>query len=308
MIPHLRMRHFRVFLAACENRSLTRTAQALNTSQPALSRTLREIEDAVGGPLFERGPKGLVLTMTGETLRQFLAAGVAQIEQGLKIAQGAQELRTVSIGILPNVARTLIPNAVARFKSEAPEVNVAIYRHSVGDLLTMLRSGEIDFIASRMIEVEDPHGLTFEHLYAEPLVFVAAADHPLAARDEVSPEQMNQYTMVIPTQGTFIRSEMDRYLFATGFAGFSRTIETISLDFVRSYLQVDHSITCMPLGTLEKEIECGTFVRLRTIGREITGSVGLAFINGRSLSLEARRLVKLIRIGAENPHGTDIAD
>lgn len=294
----LRMRHHRVFLALCEHRTLTRAAETLNTVQPALSRTLREMEEVIGAPLFDRGSSGLTLTAAGETLRQFLSAGITQIEQGLRAASGSGMVTKVSVGMLPNVARTLVPATVARFKQYAPGVKVRLYRAAVRELLAMMRGGEIDFIASRMIELEDPHGLTFEHLYAEPLIFAAASGHPLAGRDALSAEDLDDYTVVVPVPGTFIRTEMDRFLFARGFPSFRNTVETISLDFIRTYLERYGGIACIPLGTVEEELETGRMTRLPVGGAGITGSVGLSFITGRALSPEAQRLVQMLRDAA----------
>lgn len=291
----IRMRHLRVFLALCEHKTLTRTAEALNTVQPALSRTLKELEDEIGAPLFERTSKGLKLTVEGEGLREHLAAGLAQIEQGVQIASGHRRAETVSVGMLPNVARTLLPRAVERFKAADPEVTVRLNWSSAPDLVAMMRRGEIDFLASRMLSLEDQPGIVFEHLYSEPIVFVVRTGHPLAEARGLIPHDLEPYIVVLPQHGTIIRSEVDRFLFSLGYGEFPNRIETVSFEFVRTFAAGTDAVVCIPMGGVRQELARGSLVRLAMRGEEILGSVGLSFLKERDLTPAARRLMRCIR-------------
>lgn len=298
------MRHFRVFMALCEHRTLTRAAEALNTVQPALSRTLKELEDEIGAPLFERTSNGLRLTAEGEGLREHLAAGIAQIEQGVQFASGHRKAETVSIGMLPNVARRLVPNAVARFKVHHPEVTVRLHWSSVRELVAMMRQGEVDFLASRMLSLEDQPGIVFEHLYNEPLVFVAHHRHELAGRTDVTPHELEPFTVVVPPPGTIIRRELDRYLFAQGYGTFPDRVETVAFEFVRTFLEGGVAVACVPLGSVKQELETGALVQLDMSGDDIPGNVGFSFLTDRELSRAARQLVSCLRKAAEDLAGS----
>ena len=109
MDNRIRMRHLRCFVEVARTGSITRAAAVLNTVQPSLSRSLRELEDAIGQPLFERTGSGLVLTTTGETFLRHVGVGMAQISRGIRQAQGAIERQAVTVGVLPNVMRTIAP-------------------------------------------------------------------------------------------------------------------------------------------------------------------------------------------------------
>jgi LysR family pca operon transcriptional activator len=292
------MRHVRSFLALCEHHTVTNAAEALNTVQPALSRTLRELETQLGATLFQRTGKGLVLTPAGETLRQHLSAGMAQIEQGVLQASGLGKAARVAVGMLPNVTRTLVPAAVRRFKETSPEVTVRLYWAGVPELVALLRKGEIDFLASRLLSLDSLAGLSFEHLYSEPLVFVVRAGHPLAGRDGVSLADVDRHPVILPLPGTIIRAEFDRFLVARGFAEFANRIETVSFEFTRFYLRENDAVACVPLGSVRRELAEGQLVRLDLSGDELLGSVGLSFLSGRELSPAARQLAQCMREAA----------
>lgn len=289
------MRHVRVFLALCEHKTLTRAAEALNTVQPALSRTLKELEDEIGTPLFDRSSKGLRLTPEGKGLREHLAAGMAQIEQGVRFASGQRKSETVAIGILPNVARRLVPEAVARFKAQHPEVAVRLYSSSVRELVAKMREGEVDFLASRMLSLETQPGIVFEHLYDEPLIFVAQSHHPLSAGSNITPHELEPYPVIIPTPDTIIRRELDRYLFAQGYSDFPNRIETVTFEFARSFLEAGEAVACVPLGAVQHELDSGALVRLDMRGDDIPGNVGFSFLKDRELSRAARHLADCLR-------------
>lgn len=297
-LQKIRMRHIRCFQALCTHKSVTAAAAALNTVQPALSRTLRELEETVGGALFERTAQGLVLTNAGETLRRHVSTGMAQIERGLAQASGLEAARKVSIGMLPNVARTLVLNAVARFKAVAPDVDVRLHWASVPELVDRLRKGEIDFICGRLLSSEHVGGLSFEHLYSEPLIFVVRPDHELAGRKGLTLEEIDRHLVIVPLPGTIIRAELDRYTFARGLTEFSNKIETVSFEFVRPFLQSNDCVGCLPLGAVRQELAEGRLVQLGLLGDELMGSVGMSFVTGRELSPAAAQLAEALRTGS----------
>ncbi|MFV0382647.1 LysR family transcriptional regulator [Paracoccus sp. (in: a-proteobacteria)] len=294
----VRMRHFRVFLALCDHKSLTRAAQALGTVQPALSRTLKEIEEELGQTLFERTSNGLLLTDAGDALHQHLQAGFAQIEYGLQIAAGRRHAETVKIGMLPNVARTIIPRAVARFKQRSPAVTVHLQQGSAVDLCRMMRSNELDFITSRQLLIEDQPDFIFEYLYSEPTVMIVRAGHPLEGQVDISPHDLDRHTVILPPIGTSIRNELDRYLFRLGHGTFANRIETISVGFIKRYLSGMDAVAYLPLGSAREWLAQGTVSRLDMRGGDVIGAVGLSFLRGHKLSGEAAILAQYLREAA----------
>ncbi|WP_425072062.1 LysR substrate-binding domain-containing protein [Sagittula sp. S175] len=291
----LRMRHFRTFLALWEHGSLTAAAKAMNTAQPALSRSLREMEAEIGVPLFERTSRGMTPTPEGAVLHRHLTAGMAQIESGVAQASGARQAETLALGMLPNAARLLVPAALKRFKRDFPDVTVSIYWASVPELIDLLRRGQVDFLASRLVSIEQLAGVLFEHLYDEPLIFAARAGHPLAAAEQVSLAEIDAYTVVVPLSGTIIRTELDRFLFARGAQIFRNRVETVSFEFARAYMAMEDAVLFLPRGSILTELQSGAAVQLALPVDDLTGSVGLSYIADRPLSEAARRLADHLR-------------
>ncbi len=289
------MRHLRCFLEVARQRSITKAAEALNTVQPALSRTLRELEDEIGQPLFERTGQGLVLTMAGETFMRYVGTGMSQIQMGLRQMRDHGGNQAVTMGMLPNVVRTLVPRAVARFKDSAPHIDVRLVTSGAPDMIARLRQGEIDFLIGRLLSLEDIKGISFEPLYAESLTFVVRPDHPLAGRKQVTLQDIDAHLVLAPFPNTIIRKELDKFCVGHGLAEFSNKIETISFEFIRAYLVGHDAVACVPLGAVRQELAGGRLARLDIHGDELVGSVGLTFIAGREINPAAAQLAEIIR-------------
>ncbi|QDZ03323.1 LysR family transcriptional regulator [Nitratireductor mangrovi] len=289
------MRHLRCFVEVARHGSITRAAQALNTVQPSLSRTLRELEDEIGGALFERTGRGLVLTSAGEILMRHVGVGLSQISKGIRQAQEPRGAQIVTMGVLPNVARTVAPRAIARFKANFPGTDVRVVFFPTSALIDHLQEGGVDFLFGRLFSPERLKGVSFEHLYSEPLVFVAHPDHPLAGRPEVTLGDIDAGLVLVPPPGTIIRSELDKFTVAHGLAEFSNKIESILFEFVRAYLARADATACIPLGAVRPELGDRRLVRLNIATDEMVSSVGLSFASGREINPAAAALASVIR-------------
>lgn len=295
----LRMRHIRCFLAVAKAGSITAATTTMNSSQPALSRSLAEIEEIIGQPLFTRTGRGLVLTDAGQTLYRYLDTAVAQIETGTRAASGVAPRPRVSVGMLPNVARTLAVDAAATFKTAHPEVDLNLHWAGVPELISRLHRNEIDFILGRLLSLEHMDGVSFEHLYAEPIIFVVSSDHPFAAApDTVELRDILTEMVIVPMAQTIIRRELDKFLTARSIETFPNKIETVSFEFTRSFLKRYGGIACIPLGAVRSEIADKTLVRLGLQGQELVSSVGITYAAGRDLSDDAQRLADHVRKAA----------
>jgi LysR family pca operon transcriptional activator len=292
----IRMRHIRCFLAVAKAGSVTHAARQLNSSQPAVSRTLAEIEEIIGNPLFERTGRGVALTEAGAKLVRHFDIALTQIETGAVAAQAGGFAAKVALGVLPNVTRTVSVDAVAAFKAVAPEIDVEVHWAHVEELIARLARGEIDFLLGRLLSLEHLQGVTFEHLYAEDLIFTTRPDHPFASVDgPLSVQDFEGEQMLVPLSGTIIRREMDKFLAARGISAFPKQVETVSFEFTRSYLAQHRSVAVIPRGAVRKELDEGQLVDLGIRGEELMSSVGLTFFRDRALSAEAALFADHVR-------------
>lgn len=273
----IRFRHLQSFLSIAQHRSVGAAAHSLAITQPALSKTLRELEEALGVQLFVRDKKGMLLTRFGEIFLQHAAASMASLRQGIDSIKLAENMGAVgvAIGILPNVAARIMPMAIHAFKESAPTTTVRIVTGSNSHLLDQLRLGEIDFVLGRLAQPEYMVGLSFEHLYFESLVLAVRPQHPLAKAQRLRMKMISDYPWILPHHGTIIRLEIDRFLLAQGITAPRDVIETTSIAFGRGYLRSCDSIWFIPRGAVEPDLSDGSLVALPLTSSTMEGPVGI---------------------------------
>ena len=282
----LKLRHLRTLIAVAENGSLIRAADALSITQPAVSKSLAELENIVGKRLFERTSKGVNLTSVGRVLQSYAGMSLRALREGLDNVLNEQtgEVPVAFVGALPNVATTVLPPALLRFAASMPQANVTVRTGSNAQLITALHQGILDFVIGRLAEPSDMQGLSFEPLYTELLVLVVRAEHALAGRCVVEPFELGQCRLLLPDASTVIREAADRFFMASGMGLPRLTLQTIDLSFGRSYTLQSDAVWFVPLGAVERELQQGVLKRLPVDTQITQGAVGLTRRTNRAFS------------------------
>lgn len=234
----IKFRHLDAFSAIARARSFTVAADQLNLTQPAISKTVKELEDILDTKVLERSRSGVSLTPQGEVFLQFAEQSTAALRHGLRSIQAsAGTAGRLSIGALPSVASSLLPQAVLTFSAQSPNTQVEIHEGAHLDLTTRLRSGTMDIVVGRLGKPDTMIGLIFQQLYSEQVVIVARPDSPaLAVRD---PAELEAYRVLYPPKDAAIRPLVARMLISKGVPLFRNRIETASPVFGRAVTLAD---------------------------------------------------------------------
>lgn len=296
----LKMRHFRTLLAIAEQGSLVRAAKALNISQPAVTKTLTELEDITAQLLFERSPKGVTLTAAGRILVRHAGAGLRTIHDGLSSLSSHEEgdAPTLVIGALPNVGATVVAPALVRFAAVWPQARLTVRAGYNAPLISALKQGTLDMVVGRLAEPSAMQGLSFEHLYTEPLLLVVRPGHELARLSSIHPDLLYRYRLVLPDASTSVREAANRFFMTLGGGLPRHTIDTIDLSFGRSYVLQSDAVWCIPLGAIENDLQQGTVVRLPIDTRGTEGPVGVTLRVEHTPSEALLQVLDEIRISA----------
>lgn len=293
----LKMRHLRTLVAIAEQGSLVRAAKVLSVTQPAVTKTLVELEDIAGHRLFDRTPKGVTLTGAGQILLRHTGTSLRAIQEGLSSLSCAEEDEAPSlvVGALPNVDASLLAPALVRFAVSVPRAKVCVRTAHNAQLMTALKQGVLDMVVGCLAEPSDMQGLSFEQLYSEPYLLVVRTGHELSLLQDVDPALMKGYRFVLPDAGTRARETANRFFMTVGTGLPLRTIETIDLAFGRSYVLHSDAIWIASMGAVENDLKKGTLVRLNIDTSSTEGPVGLTLRADRTPSESAKRLLDEIR-------------
>lgn len=301
----IKLRHLRSLVAIAEHGSLVRAADSLSITQPAVSKTLAELEEIVDQRLCERTSKGVSLTDAGQILMRYVGSSLRTLHEGLDSVARARsgDAPVILIGALPNVAASVLPQALLGLADSMPHARVTVRSGSNAHLISALRQGALDILIGRLGEPSDMQGLSFEQLYTEALVFVVRPGHSLRRRRRLHASELHGHRLVLPDAGTRIREAADRFFLTSGAGLPDNVIETIDVSFGRSYVQQADAVWCVPLGVVESDLQEGRLVRLPLDTRITEGPVGLTLRADTLPSQALQRLVGEIRNSASKRAG-----
>jgi LysR family hca operon transcriptional activator len=216
----MELRHLRYFIAVAEEGSLTLAAEKrLHTSQPSLSRQIRDLEYEAGVPLMSRSVHGIELTDAGRAFLDHARLALAQAETALAAARrAAQPSKPMfALGFLTGQEMDWLPGAMRILRDELPNIQVTVSSQYSPDLAKDLVGGKLDLAFLRP-EANMPD-LEFRLVTKEPLVVVLPSDHRLATRAKIDPHEIVGETFInVSGAAPALRLIIDAYLQREGIA------------------------------------------------------------------------------------------
>ena len=196
--PVIQSRKIRYFLAAADHLHFSAAAAELHISQPALSRSVRQLEERLGVPLFERAAKGVVLTRYGELLAR--RARLMELEaehtlaeiDAIKTGSGG----TLHVGAGPVWLRVFLPPAIRELRRHYPDLQIDLMTGVIETHLAALMNGRIDLLCGDLDFPNHPE-LRRIHLIDLQFVVICGADHPLARKQAVRAEDLVRFPWIV---------------------------------------------------------------------------------------------------------------
>ncbi|HBW8574929.1 TPA: LysR substrate-binding domain-containing protein [Klebsiella pneumoniae] len=292
----IRLRHLHTFVAVAQQGTLGRAAETLNLSQPALSKTLNELEQLTGTRLFERGRLGAQLTLVGE---QFLTHAVKVLDalnsagQALNRKEGLNN-DIVRIGALPTAALGILPTVIGQFHKQQKDITLQVATMNNTMLLAGLKSGEIDIGIGRMSDPELMSGLHYELLFLESLKLVVRSGHPLL-QETVTLSRVMEWPVVVSPKGTVPRQNAEALLQSQGCKMPAGCIETLSASLSRQ-LTVDFDyVWFVPSGAVKDDLRRGVLTALPIATQGAGEPIGILTRVDATLTPGTQTLLSAIR-------------
>jgi LysR family transcriptional regulator, hca operon transcriptional activator len=259
----MELRHLRYFVAVADAGNLTVAAQRmLHTSQPSLSRQIRDLEDEVGTPLLTRRARGVDLTPAGRAFLDHARSLLSQVETAGEAARRAARPAKpcFTMGFLTGHELTWMPEALRILRDELPNIDVMISSQYSPLLAEGLSKGKID--AAFLRREQGVPDLAFRLVVKEPLVVILPSDHRLAGLKAISPGDLAGETFVtVSNTAPVLRVVIDNYLKRSGIKitpahevdhlamGMSLIASTRGVGLLPAYAQnfLPSSVTSRPL-------------------------------------------------------------
>lgn len=243
----LKLQMLRVADAIEMQGSILRAATALGMSQPALTKTLRELEDIVQVRLFDRHSRGVRVTDAGRRLiksgRRVLAE-ISRLDEEFDLLL-RPDSGSVAVGALPVAASGLLPGILARLKVRHPNIQVRLQQGRTEELLPMLAAGDLDLIVGRLYAPAVPDGFVRTPLWTEPISVCARSNHPIFDLADVTVNDIERYGLLLPTVTQRVGQEIEHLLSLLDLS-INQSLRSNSYGFIREMMHDTDMLSVMP--------------------------------------------------------------
>jgi DNA-binding transcriptional LysR family regulator len=196
------LRRLKSFVVLAEELNFNRAAARLHISQPPLTRQIQLLEAELGAPLFERQPKGLVLTAAGLTLLDDARRGLWRRPPCPECAAqaGRGEIGRLDVGIFGSAIFHHIPRLLLQFRSRYPQVQISLHEQIKAEQIQALRERRLTIGFNR--HVRPAPDLVVEPVYQEPLLVALHGDHPMAQQAAISIRELSAQPLILYPNNT----------------------------------------------------------------------------------------------------------
>lgn len=253
------LQHLKAFHSIVATGSLGRAAVELSITQPALSRTIRKLEEAAGAPLFERHSKGMQLTEVGRTLAPHAALLLREAEQAAEAVQAHLGLArgVIRVGAVASIACSVLPQAICRTCNEWPNLQVQVIEGVWDRLAQALVSREIDLALGVEIEDGDEIEAVKDCRWQDTSYVVAGLQHPLRARADLTLAETASQPWAILPKGTAPFEHMKTIFRRHHLPMPNVVVETRSVTVLKSLICHSGFLGWMPEPMFETERQAG---------------------------------------------------
>lgn len=256
------------FLKIAQTKNFTTAAEQLGYAQSTVTMQIKQLEDELGCPLFERLGKRIVLTPEGEKLVGY-AQQVVQLEREIltEVPSSDEPTGVLNIGVSESLCYSKIPDLLMKYKKKYPQVEIRIKFIMHDTFPELLRSGELDVVYTLNPETDIPD-LTKIVSKRETLGFYAAPDHPLARKSVVTEEDLEGIPLLISDHNCRFRQMLledlaDKRIPAT------IALETSSKEILKQFAMKGLGVAFMPDMAAKNEVKQKTLKRLRWKGEAL---------------------------------------
>jgi DNA-binding transcriptional LysR family regulator len=282
------------FLAIVEERTFTRAAERVSRTQPAVSQSIKKLEDEIGAPLFARDVHEVTLTEAGRVLADYARRMVHLRDEAMRQVSDLKSMKagTLTLAAHESAAVYLLPTPLRAYLQQYPDIKVEIHRSRLAEIPRQVMDREVDL--GFVKDAPAFHELQFAEVHADEMMLIASPRHALAARTDVSVTDLKDEPFVLH-HGCAATAEMILRLFEQHRTRCRIVAELWSFENVKSFVQEGVGVAIVPGVTVKQELRDGTLVRVPLRELAMPRRTLMIYREDGYLSKPAAELIKLVR-------------
>ena len=289
-----RLRQLRAFCRVAQLGSITRAAESLDLTPPAVSLHVRQLEYELAAILFERSGRGVALSLAGERLYRHaepLVQGMDSLSAAFVEQLTDIDSRPICFGASAAIAAFVLPAYLQRFQELHPELRLRVRTCRLSEGVEQLLGNELDFVVgANEPSVQNRSEILYHHIAYYDVVLITPPDHPLAGRESVTPEELAAHPAVGPPPSTYSR-QMQNFAARRFGVDLCVAIEVGRWGVIKRYVEAGLGVAVVPSLCLSENDALSSIPLEGYFPRQ---SYGVVTRRGKFLSRATTRLLRLM--------------
>lgn len=289
----MNIRHLRIFKAVCEEGSITKAAESLFVTQPAVSNTINELEGYLGTCLFDRISRGIQLNEIG---RVFLTKTIKLLELYDDMEQNTKELEdnaAVKIGSSITIANFILPKIIAEFENVYDSTPITVIVDNAGKIEDMVSENKVDL---GLVEgVVYNQGLISIPFGSYKLVAICSPRHKFAKKESIHINQLIREKLLLREKGSAIRDILDSALLLQGIS-VTPIWTSVNSNALIQAVKEDLGISILPEEKIKNEIADGSILKIRIENLELISINHIVFHKDKYQTKSMKKLIETIQL------------
>ena len=286
---------YRIFYVVANNKNITKASQELMISQPAVTKSIKNLEDQLGGTLFVRTKKGVILTPEGEELYKYIKQAIDFINNGEHQFNNLKNLETGSIRI--GVSKTLTQHFLLPYLEEFhklyPNIDIQIFTNITSESVKEMKKGAIDLIILNLPYEDEKKELKIIPCKKVQDCFIASKDYINLTKKEIPLEDLNKYPLILQTKKSNTRTFIDDFCFKNGIL-LKPNINIGSYTLVVEFTKIGLGIGYATKDYIKKELKNNELYEIKTKPSIPPREIGIAYLNNTVPNFSAKKLIEII--------------
>lgn len=286
---------YRIFYVVAKNRNITKASKELNISQPAISKSIKNLEEQLGGQLFFRTKRGVILTDEGKEFYKYISQAIEYIYNAENKFSDLVNLETgcIKIGISTTLTKEFLLPYLEKFHYLYPKIDIQIVTSYTDDLMTKLKNGLIDILILNLNNKN--YGNDIEIIKCRKIrdCFVVGEKFKSLASQELSFNELNNYPLLLQAKGSSTREFLDDVAKANNIT-LKPNIELASYSLISEFVKIGFGIGYVTRDYVKSAIKNKELFELNLKEKIPNRYIGIALSKNHIPSFSTRKIIKII--------------
>lgn len=289
---------YRIFYEVANSENITRASQRLNISQPAISKSIKNLESQLGGELFIRTQKGVVLTEEGKIFYNHIKKAIDNINNAENEFTNLINLNTgsIRIGVSTTITEKYLLPYLKLFHEMYSNIKIHMYVDISNELLDKLRNGNIDLAIIHTLEKDYGYDINIKQIKKIHNCFVVSSFYNELLDKEISIKELKNYPIIIQTQGSNSRDYIEKIELENNIS-FNNNIESSSYTLISEFAKIGLGVGICTKEYIENDLKNKSLNEIKLKEKLPNRFISIATLKNQITSFSTKKFIEIIEKG-----------